>query len=139
MRFSNVPKTLRARKLPRKAPENVFSCFSKRTKISDPKKVTSFSPEKLREVTSSRKAFSGFFFINKMAFLVRNREARVFMKRTELEGMREREVIERYRLSSRRIQWLITEFHNQLDRETERNCPLSPETQVSGLEIKTLI
>ena len=72
-----------------------------------------------------------------MAFLVRNREARVFMKRTELEGMREWEVIERYRLSSRRIQWLIHELYNPLDRE--RNCPLSPETQVSSLEIKTLI
>ena len=70
-----------------------------------------------------------------VGFLVRNREPRVYLKRTELDGMRERDIIERYRLSSERIQWLIRKFNDQLERDTERNCPLSPETQVSGLNI----
>ena len=62
VRFSKLPKTFRARKAPRKAPENDFWCFSKHANISDPRKVASFFPDNLRVLESSRNAFSGMFF-----------------------------------------------------------------------------
>ena len=39
VRFSKLPKTFRARKLPHKASEHDFGCFSKHSIISDPRKV----------------------------------------------------------------------------------------------------
>ncbi|XP_068758191.1 putative nuclease HARBI1 [Montipora capricornis] len=40
------------------------------------------------------------------------------------------EVLERFRLSRERIQWLVDELQDELERNTARSCPLSPETQV---------
>ncbi|XP_068734006.1 putative nuclease HARBI1 [Montipora capricornis] len=44
--------------------------------------------------------------------------------------MRRCEVIERFRLSPERIEWLILKFEGQLRRNTGRNAPLDPEIQV---------
>jgi len=41
------------------------------------------------------------------------------------------EVLERFRLSRARILWLVDELEEELDRNTARSCPLSPETQVN--------
>ena len=46
VRFSKDPKTSRARKPPRKAPETTFGCFSKHPKTFDPEKYVIF-PRKL--------------------------------------------------------------------------------------------
>ena len=44
VRFSKDPKTSRARKRSRKAPETAFGCFSKRTRSSGPRKSRHFFP-----------------------------------------------------------------------------------------------
>ena len=64
------------------------------------------------------------------ALLTPNREKRKYGQRTVLTGMRRCEVIERYRLSPERIEWLISKFEGQLIRDTGRNAPLDPEIQV---------
>ena len=46
VRFSKDPKTSRARKPPRKAPETTFGCFSKHPKTFEPEKYVIF-PRKL--------------------------------------------------------------------------------------------
>ena len=46
--------------------------------------------------------------------------------------MRRREIIERYRLSLERIEWLVAKFEGQLQRDTGRNAPLDPEIQVGN-------
>ena len=65
------------------------------------------------------------------ALFMPTREERKYQERTLLEGMRRSEVTERYRLSPERINWLIDKFEDELRRDTDRNFPLSPETQVS--------
>mgnify|MGYP000025960504 CR=1 FL=1 len=64
------------------------------------------------------------------ALLTTNREKRKYGQRTVLTGMRRCEVIERYRLSPERIEWLISKFEGQLRRDTGRNASLDPEIQV---------
>ena len=66
MRFSKLPKTLRARKAPRKAPENDFWCFSKHANISDPRKVASFFPDNFPGARKLPKCVFGnaFFQLN---------------------------------------------------------------------------
>jgi len=41
------------------------------------------------------------------------------------------EVIERFRLSRARIEWLVKELKEELERNTARSCPLALETQVN--------
>ena len=41
------------------------------------------------------------------------------------------EVIERFRLSRARIEWLVEELKEELERNTARSFPLAPETQVN--------
>ena len=65
------------------------------------------------------------------ALLLPNREKRNYDERTVLDGMRRNEVVERYRLSPERIKWLINKLEPELRRNTNRNFPLSAETQVS--------
>jgi len=60
------------------------------------------------------------------------REKRSYAERTVLHGMRRNEVIERYRLSPERIKWLVDMFETELERDTNRNFPLSAETQVGN-------
>lgn len=64
------------------------------------------------------------------ALLTTNREKRKYGQRTVLTGMRRCEVIERYRLSPERIEWLISKFEGQLRHDTGRNASLDPEIQV---------
>ena len=66
------------------------------------------------------------------ALLTQNREKRKYRQRTVLTGMRRCEVIERFRLSPERIEWLILKFEGQLRRNTGRNAPLDPEIQVGN-------
>ena len=105
-----------------------------------------FGPEKNR-VISPRKFtggqrvpktffFSGKSFVNKMtaaaAVMLPPREKRTYAERTVLHGMRRNEVIERYRLSPERIKWLVDKFETELEGDTNRNFPLSAETQVDN-------
>ena len=64
------------------------------------------------------------------ALLTTNREKRKYGQRTVLTGMRRCEVIERYRLSPERIEWLISKFEGQLRRDSGQNASLDPEIQV---------
>ena len=64
------------------------------------------------------------------------RQPRTYHVRTVLFNMDECEVIERFRLSSARINWLVEKFRGELQRNTSRSCPLSVETQVSTYRIK---
>ena len=56
VRFSKVPKTVQARKVTRKAPENIFVFLKTRENFGP------FSPDNLQELASSRKTFLGIFF-----------------------------------------------------------------------------
>jgi len=58
------------------------------------------------------------------------RQEKKFKDRISLDGMRENEVVERYRLSSERIRWLVNKLSPELRRRTKRNFPLSCEVQV---------
>ena len=51
----------------------------------------------------------------------------IYNNRPILADMADCEVLERFRLSRPRIQWLVDE----LERNTSRSRPLSPETQVN--------
>ena len=51
--------------------------------------------------------------------------------RPSLVDMADCEVLERFRLSRERIQWLVDELQEEMERNTLRSCPLSPETQVN--------
>ena len=66
------------------------------------------------------------------ALLTPIREKRKYRQRTVLTGMRRCQVIERFRLSPERIEWLILKFEGQLSRNTGRNAPLDPEIQVGN-------
>jgi len=59
------------------------------------------------------------------------RRPRSYNNRPILADMADCEVLERFRLSRPRIQWLVDELGEELDRNTARSCPLSPETQVN--------
>ena len=52
-------------------------------------------------------------------------------RRPYLADMADWEVIERFRLSRARIEWLVEELKEELERNTARSCPLAPETQVN--------
>ncbi|XP_068691687.1 putative nuclease HARBI1 [Montipora foliosa] len=64
------------------------------------------------------------------ALLTPNLEKRKHRQRTVLTGINRCEVIERFRLSPERIEWLILKFEGQLRRNTGRNASLDPEIQV---------
>ena len=58
------------------------------------------------------------------------RRPRRYEKRRILNKMDDIDVVERYRMSRERIEWLIDVLRDELTRNTKRNHPLSPETQV---------
>ena len=62
------------------------------------------------------------------------RRPRSFQKRPILANMADCEVIERFRLSRERIEWLVEELSEDLERDTARSCPLAPETQVNIID-----
>ena len=55
----------------------------------------------------------------------------MFQRRPFLADMADWEVIERFRLSRARIEWLVEELKEELERHTARSCPLAPETEVN--------
>ena len=49
------------------------------------------------------------------------------------------EVIERFWLSRARIEWLVEELKEELERNTARSCSLAPETQVNIIVVYLFI
>jgi len=45
------------------------------------------------------------------------------------------EVIERFRLSRVRVEWLVEELKEELERNKGRSCPLAPETHVNTIVV----
>ena len=58
------------------------------------------------------------------------RRPRSYQRRPILADMVDCEVIERFRLSRTRMEWLVDELGEELRRNTARSCPLAPEIQV---------
>ena len=108
------PRTFRARGKSRHFPQKIFGCLR--------------APEKnfFRVKILSKKMATAVG-----ALLLPNREKRNYDTRTVLDGIRRNEVVERYRLSPKRIMWLINKLESELRPNTNRNFPLSAETQVS--------
>ena len=67
------------------------------------------------------------------------RRPRSYQKRPVLADMADCEVIERYRLSRARIEWLVEELKDELERNSARSCPLSPETQVNIIVVVDVV
>ena len=63
------------------------------------------------------------------------RRPRNYQERLKLSDLADTEIIERFRLSRGRINWLVERFRD-LERDTARSCPLSSETQVKHFSLK---
>ena len=61
------------------------------------------------------------------------RRPRSYQRRPILTDMADCEVIERYRLSRARIEWLVDQLADELRRNKTGNRPLAPETQGNRL------
>ena len=59
------------------------------------------------------------------------RRPRSYQRRPILADTTDCEVIERFRLSRARIEWIVNELGDELWRNTARSCPLAPETNVN--------
>ena len=59
------------------------------------------------------------------------RRPRSYQRRLILADMADCEVVERFRLSRARIEWLANELGDELRRNTARSCPLAPEIQIN--------
>ena len=59
------------------------------------------------------------------------RRPRSYQRRPILADTTDCEVIERFRLSRARIEWLVNELGDELRRNTARSCPLAPEANVN--------
>ena len=106
--------------------------------IFDPINLSGNLPSSLWEVITFRKVTGEVTNVakqNKMAArgglfcLVRTPWS--YQRRPFLADMADCEVIERFWLSRARIEWLIKELKEELERNTARSCPLAPETQVN--------
>ena len=114
MRFSKDPKTSRARKPPRKAPETTFGCFSKHPKTFDPEKYVIF-PRKLHGYSlPPEKRFRVCFSCTCLIkwrpptyFLGQNKWPRSCIKRERVEEGRENNVVRKYGFYQNEFQWLI--------------------------------
>jgi len=69
------------------------------------------------------------------ALLLQTRQPRQYMVRVSITNMRENKVIERYRMSPKRIQWLVPLLEDKLERDTGHNFPLRAEMQVSVVKL----
>jgi len=49
------------------------------------------------------------------------------------------EVTERFRLSRARIEWLVDELKEELEKNTARSCPLAPETHVNIIVVVVVV
>ena len=133
MRFSKDPKTSRARKPPRKAPETTFGCFSKDPKTFDPEKYVIF-PRKLHGYSlPPEKRFRVCFSCTCLIkwrpptyFLGQNKWPRSCIKRERVEEGRENNVVRKYGFYQNEFQWLIAvnrhiSKHYRVRRESQRN------------------
>ena len=59
------------------------------------------------------------------------RRPRSYQRRPILADMADCEVVERFRLSRARIEWLANELGDELWRNTARSCLLGPEIQIN--------
>ena len=59
------------------------------------------------------------------------RRPRSYQRRPILADMADCEVVERFRVSRARIEWLVNELGGELRRNTARSCPLAPEIQIN--------
>ena len=112
VRFSKDPKTSRAQKRTRKAPEKTTWCFSRRTKISGPRKYVIFS----------RKLY-GYSLAPEKRFREQARKTK------REEEVRENDVIMKYGIYQVEIQWLIAvnrqiSKHHRARRERKMNLVL---------------
>ena len=94
----------------------------------------------LREVVTSRKVTWKITNVEKQNRMVAGggifglaRRPRSYNNRPSLVDMAECEVLERFQLSRERIQWLVDELQEELERNTARSCQLSPEAQIDVL------
>ena len=134
--FHKRPENSSTRKWTRKVPENSFRCLSKLKRFSGPEKKCSF-PKKFygwsrapkKSEKKSRKSLVNKKMAAVGALLTPTWEKRKYGQRTVLTGKRRYEVIEHYRLSPERTEWLISKFEGQLRRDTWRNALLDPEIQ----------
>ena len=114
VRFSKDPKTSRARKPPRKAPETTFGCFSKHPKTFDPRKYVIF-PRKLHGYSlPPEKRFRVCFSCTCLIkwrpptyLLGQNKWPRSCIKRERVEEGRENNVVRKYGFYQNEFQWLI--------------------------------
>ena len=133
VRFSKDPKTSRARKPPRKAPETTFGCFSKHPKTFDPGKYVIF-PRKLHGYSlPPEKRFRVCFSCTCLIkwrpptyFLGQNKWPRSCIKRERVEEGRENNVVRKYGFYQNEFQWLIAvnrqiSKHYRVRRESQRN------------------
>jgi len=54
--------------------------------------------------------------------------SRSYHRRPFLADMADCEIIERFRLSRARMEWLVEELKEELERNTASSCTLAPET-----------
>ena len=67
------------------------------------------------------------------------RRPRSYQRRPILGDMADCEVVERFRLSRARIEWLVNELGDELRRNTARSCPLAPEANVNTSVVLLLL
>ena len=133
VRFSKDPKTSRARKPPRKAPETTFGCFSKYPKTFDSEKYVIF-PRKLHGYSlPPEKRFRVCFSCTCLIkwrpptyFLGQNKWPRSCIKRERVEEGRENNVVRKYGFYQNEFQWLIAvnrqiSKHYRVRRESQRS------------------
>ena len=137
--FLKSPENFSDPKSDPKSSRKHFIVFLETHEHFGPEKNRAISPRKFTGGHDQRVPKKFFFrekFVNKMAaaaaVMLPPREKRSYAGRTVLHGMRRNEVIERYRLSPERIKWLVDKFETELERDTNRNFPLSAETQVGN-------
>ena len=133
VRFSKDPKTSRARKPSRKAPEMTFGCFSKHPKNFEPEKYVIF-PRKLHGYSlPPEKRFRVCFSCTCLIkwrpptyFLGQNKRPRSCIKRERVEEGRKNNVVRKYGLYQNEFQWQIAvnrqiSKHHRVRRESQRN------------------
>ena len=114
MRLSKDPKTSRARKPSRKAPETTFGCFSKHPKTFEPEKYVIFSRKFHGYSLPPEKRFRVCFSCTCLIkwrpptyFLGQNKRQWSCIKRERVEEGRENNVVRKYGFYQNEFQWLI--------------------------------
>ena len=117
VRFSKDPKTSRARKPSRKAPETTFGCFSKHPKYFEPEKYVIFSRKFHGYSLPPEKRFRVCFSCTCLIkwrpptyFLGQNKRQWSCIKRERVEEGRENNVVRKYGFYQNEFQWLIAVY-----------------------------